>query len=305
MAGKQRSRRVVLGLLAGAFAFGPLTAAAAAQDDGTDVEPATPDAVLEALQFYADEIFGRDLDGDGIPDVVDTDGDGIPDVASVEEGEPGDRDIQPGDPVFLAAITDELQARGLDTIVANTGGSDLLGDCGGLAMSFDGDGQLIDLAIGIPSNEGGGPAGQLIDGFGENVGERAFTTDNPFIVDDRVVYIGTLPRTGDGAREHNWTIKTAGISIDKGGDPNDNGKNRNAGEVDLGSVPTALRPAGIFPVTGELTSENGLSCLADGWVKFEGGNPLLSAPSAVAAVLGGAGIVGLLFNSRPAITWKA
>ena len=305
MAGKQRSRRVVLGLVAGALAFGPLTVAAAAQDDGIDVEPATPAAVLDALQFYADEIFGQDLDGDGSPDVVDTDGDGIPDVASVQEGDPGERDIRPGNPLFLATITDELQSLGIDTIVENTDGSQLRGDCGGLAMSFDADGQLIDLAIGVPSNEGGGPDGQLIDGFGDNVGERAFTTDNPFVVDDRVIYIGTLPRSGDGAREHNWTIKTAGISIDKGGDPNDNGKNRNAGEVDVGSVPSALRPAGIFPVKGELTSENGLFCVADGWVKFEGGNPLLSAPSAVAAVLGGAGIVGLLFNSRPAITWKA
>lgn len=305
MAGTNWCKRVVLGTVAGALAIGPLAVAAGAQDDGEDVPAATSEAVFEALQFYADEIFGQDLDGDGSPDVVDTDGDGIPDMASVDEGDPGERDIQPGNPLFLAEITEDLQAVGVDTIVENTEGSELRGDCGGLAMSFDGDGQMIDMAVGIPSREGGGPDGQLIDAFGDNFGDRAFTTDNPFIVDDTVVYIGTLPRNGDGALEHNWTIKTAGISIDKGGDPNENGKNRNAGEVDVGSVPDLLRPAGIFPVKGELTSQNGLFCIADGWIKFEGGNPLLSAPSAVAAVFGGAGIVGLLFNSRPAITCKA
>ena len=172
-------------------------------------------------------------------------------------------------------------------------------------MSFDSDGKLIDLAVGVPSEEGGGPNGQLLDGFGDDFGKRAFTSDNPFEVEDLVVYIGTLPRSGEGAIEHDWTIKTAGISIDEGGDPNPNGKNRNAGEVDVGSVPSALQPTGIFPIKGELTSENGLFCTADGWVIFKGANPLLTAASGVAALFGGAGIIGLLFNSRPAITWKA
>jgi len=57
-------------------------------------------------------------------------------------------------------------------------------------------------------------------------------------------------------------------------------------------------------MAGELTSENGLACDADGWVEFVVANPLLSAPSAVAALLGIGGATGLFFNSRPARTWK-
>lgn len=301
MAGSRPLKRVALGLLAAALAFGPLALTASAQDD-EDAPPPDTAEIMAAFDFYAGELFGADFDGDGLPDVQDNDGDGIPDVP---EGDPGERDIQPGNPLFLADITEELQAVGVDTIVADTEGSELVGDCGGMAMSFDSDGFLIDMAIGIPSREGGGPTGQLIDVFGDDFGTRAFTTGNPFEVEETVIYIGTLPRSGEGALEHNWTIKTAGISIDSGGDPNENGKNRNAGEVDLGAVPDLLRPAGIFPVKGELTSQNGLFCTADGWIQFKTGNPLLTAQSAIAAVFGGAGIVGLLFNSRPAITWKA
>jgi hypothetical protein len=295
------ARRILIGLGAVGIALGPLVAVAAAQDT-SEPEPVDLDAVREAWDFYAGELLGADLDGDGVFDVVDSDGDGVPDIP---QGEPGDRDITPASPLFLDKITADLEALGLDTIVEADSGSKLLGDCGGMALSYDGDGKLIDLAVGVPSNEGGGPNGAVIDFFGDGYGERAFTSGNPFQVDTTVVYIGTLPRDGDGPREHNWTIKTSGISLDKGGDPNENGKNRNAGEVDLDSVPTWLRPAGIFPVEANLTSQNDLSCTAEGWIKFQGGNPFVSVPSAVAAALGVTGLVGLLFNARPAITWKA
>lgn len=305
MARTRRGKRLALGVLAGALAFGPLALAAGAQDEAPEPAPAPADpvAILTALSVYSGELFSVDFDGDGVPDITDSDNDGIPEVP---QGEPGERDITPGNPLFLAPITAELEALGLNTVVSIDDDSELLHDCGGMAMSFTSDGELKDWAIGIPSNEGGGPTGQLVDIYGDNeFGTRAFTKDNPFKVHDIVVYFGRLPGEGEGPLEHNWTIKTAGISLDKGGDPNPNGKNRNAGEVNLDEeLDSWLRPSGIFPMKGELTSENGVRCTAEGWVQFEGGNPFLSVPSAIAAAFGGAGIIGLLFNSRPAVTWK-
>ncbi len=301
MVQKRCVQRILIGLGAVGIAVGPLAVAASAQDP-PDPAPVDLVAVREAWAFYTDQLFGADLDGDGVPDVVDSDGDGVPDIP---QGEPGERDITPANPLFMTQITADLEAIGLDTVVEADKGSKLIGDCGGLALSYDGDGKLIDVAVGVPSNEGGGPNGAVVDIYGSGFGKRAFTSGNPFEVDATVVYIGTLPRDGDGPREHNWTIKTSGISLDKGGDPNANGKNRNAGEVDLDSVPSLLLPSGIFPITANLTSQNNLSCTAEGWIIFKGSNPLVSLPSAAAALFGVTGLVGLLFNARPAITWKA
>lgn len=295
MAGRRRLMRAALGLLAGGLAIGPLAATAAAQDtDPVDQETPPPDLaqVAALVAFYGDVLAESG--------VVTFDANGVP---RIPEGEPGERDQTPANtPEFGAFIGDAAPGEGFASPGAS--GSSLVGHCGGMAMSFAEDGSLIDMAVGVPSTEGGGPTGQLVDVFGDGAQTRAFTTDNPFEVDDLVVYVGTLPAEGDGPREHDWSISTAGISVDSGGDPNDGLKNRNAGEVDLGSVPDWLRPAGIFDISGELTSQNGLFCEAEGWVKFSGANPLVSAPSAVAAAFGITGVVGLLFNSRPAITWK-
>jgi hypothetical protein len=296
MARTRTCRRVALGAVAFSLAVGPLAVGAGAQDNDGGDDPPNAAQIQDLVQFYGGVLAEADI--------VVIDANGVP---RIPQGEPGERDLTPENtPEFLMPITGVIVAQGqFDTEVAIDDGSELLGDCGGMAMSFDADGVLIDLAVGVPSREGGGPSGQLLDTFGDGAGERAFTSSNPFEVDDLVIYVGTLPSEGDGPLEHNWTIKTAGISIDSGGDPNTAGKNRNAGEVDVGSVPNYLRPAGIFPITGDLVSQNGLFCIADGWVLFTGGNPLLSAPSAVAALLGIGGIVGLLFNARPAITWSA
>lgn len=297
MAGNRPGRRLALGLIAGGLVFGPLVGAAAAQStDADEAPPPDPAQVEELVQFYSIVLIESG--------VVEFDENGVP---RVPEGDPGERDQTPANtPQFGQLIDETLAGEGFSTDVDVGDGSELLGDCGGMAMSFDSDGAMLDWAIGVPSREGGGPTGQLVDVYGDGEGERAFTSSNPFEVDDLVVYVGTMPADPgrDGPLEHNWSIKTAGISIDSGGDPNENGKNRNAGEVDVGSVPSWLRPAGIFPIKGELESQNGLFCVAEGWVIFTGGNPLLTAPSAVAAVFGVTGIVGLLFNSRPAITWR-
>ncbi|MEM9517603.1 MAG: hypothetical protein AAGA42_22345, partial [Actinomycetota bacterium] len=253
------------------------------------------------------ELFDLDFDGDGNVDV--TEGpNGEPIISEVPVGAPGDRDLQPGSITALQTIQGQLTATVLQAEVFGETGSELTGDCSGMAMSYDSDGQMVDWAVGIGSNEGGGPDGQLIDMYpADDVGKRAFTKDNPFLVKSRVVYAGALPREGDGARDHNWSISTAGISLDSGGDDNPDGNNRNAGEVNIDDIPggSFVLPSGIFPVSGELTSANGLTCDGNGYVQFDTGSPILSIAGITGGVAAIAGVLGLLFNSRPAITWRA
>jgi hypothetical protein len=181
--------------------------------------------------------------------------------ALVPEGEPGDLDVTEGDALFRR-IASEV---GQSTEVADFGdGSELTGPCGGFAFSYDGDGKLIDAAADL--GDASGPIDLL-----EN--KQAFTSGNPFKVDTRgvVAYFGFAPQSGDGPRDHNWTITF--------------------------SFKTK--------VSGELVSQNLAPCTGKGWVEFDGGFPLTTVPGAVGGVLLLGGLVGLLFNSRPAMTWKA
>ncbi len=293
-------------VLGGVFAFGMLAGPAAAQDTDDDAPPADPDLIAATLALYMSEFSNADLDGDGVADFADTDGDGVP---NIPEGEPGDLDLVPGDGRFGTQVTAEIQAAANAIAAEMDDGSTLLYDCGGMAASYDSDGNMVDWALGIGSSEGGGPNGQLIDLYPtEDIGKRAFTKSNPFVVKDKVVYFGRMPGEGDGARNHTWNISTGPISIDEGGDDNPNGNNRNAGEVSISEdVPggSAVFPTGVFPITGDLDSTNGVACAGSGWFKLETGFPLMNAAGAVATVIGAAAIFGLLFNSRPAITWKA
>lgn len=294
--------RVALGVCTAGLVMWPVMAGAGGEPEEPPPDPAV---IAEALEFYTSEMFSADVDGDGVPDITDNDGDGVPEVP---EGFPGDWDITPNDPVYGQRIDADLQAQGYDNVVSISDSSTLIGDCGGMAMSFDDNGAMIDWAIGIPSNEGGGPNGQLADIYGEGFAERAFTGSNPFEVNvkGKVIYFGTLPRTGDGAANHMWEIKTAGISLDKGGDPNQRLRNRNAGVVDLGKeIGSFLQFTGDFDMEAWLTSTNGRSCNASGHIRFVGPFPLFTAVGGFATFFGAMGIIGLLFNSRPAITWKA
>ena len=111
-----------------------------------------------------------------------------------------------------------------------------------------------------------------------------------------------MPRDGDGPLDHEWSIKTSGISLDSGGDPNPNGKNRNAGVVDL-AEDLPVKFSANAKVTGELTSANIGKCLGEGHVEFIGNG--LTDPVGIAAIaLFAGGLFGLLFNARPAMTWK-
>lgn len=214
--------------------------------------------------------------------------------ALVPEGEPGDLDVTQGDLIFKQ-IAAEV---GKSTAVADFGdGSELAGPCGGFAWSYDGDGKLIDAAADLGTDT---PPIDLLDN------KQAFTSGNPFKVDTRgvVVYFGFAPQSGDGPRDHEWTIKTAGVSLDSGGDANGDAKNRNAGLVDLGEdLPVTF--SFKTKVSGEMISQNLAPCTGNGWVEFDGGFPLATVPGIVGTIFLAGGLVGLLFNSRPAATWKA
>lgn len=315
MVRRTQMRRVLLGTLAAGLAFGPLGLVASAQDDGFELNSDPPgdfgeftpdtselasDEALEALWAGLDPLLVVAAMSQGAPD---NDGDGLPD-----EGEPGLYDLRPAEEVFDALLTenvgDSVAATGNSTDVSIGDESKLQGQCAGTAVSFSGDDEVLDAAYGI----GGAENGLLVDSFGSGLNERAFTKSNPFEVqaDGYVIYYGYMPPSGgDGPLDHRWEITTANISLDKGGDPNTKLRNRNAGVADLGgNIPAAARFTGTFGVSGEMFAKNGLFCLAEGWVKFGGPFPLFTAPGAIATFLAGAGILGLIFNSRPAYTWK-
>ncbi|MEM7092334.1 MAG: hypothetical protein AAF567_04975 [Actinomycetota bacterium] len=302
-----RARRAVALLAALTLALLPLgflVPTAGAQTDPAAGEPSIAEVTAIADTFLQD-MLTLDLNSDGIPD-FDTNGDGVPEIPI---GEPGDLDLRPGDGLFGTQATPAVASLFQFDPVAIGDESSLLFNCSGMAMSFDGNGVMVDWAIGIGSSEGGGASGTIIDLYpASESGQRAFTADNPFRVVDRVVYFGRLPTNGDGPRNHVWSAETAGISLDSGGDDNPNGNNRNAGEVDIGDDTPAggfLIPSGVFPFAGELMSQNGLRCEGAGWVQFDTGNPVASVAGLAATGLGVAGIFGLLFNARPAVTWRA
>jgi len=180
-------------------------------------------------------------------------------------------------------------------------GSKLTGVCGGFAFSYDSNEVLLDAAYDAGDND------PPIDVGGSNLGDQAFTAGNPFEVDTNgvVLYFGFMPRKGDGPLDHRWEIKTQGISLDRGGDPNPHRKNRNVGIVDLANdLPGALKANFKAKISGRIDDAGGVGpCVGEGHVQFNG--PFLNVISAAGLAMAGLGIFGLLFNSRPAYTWKA
>lgn len=174
------------------------------------------------------------------------------------------------------------------------GGSTLTGPCGGVAFSFGENGEIIDAAMDLGDNS---PPIDLTSGG------QAFTSGNPFKVDTQgvVVYFGFMPKAGAGPMGHTWYIKTSGVSIDTGGDPNTAGNNRNVGIVNLKEdLPFSF--SAKVKVSGQLTSDL-TPCVGEGYVQFEG-DGVLGPLGLLGMGLAGVGIAGLLFNSRPAYTFK-
>jgi hypothetical protein len=236
-------------------------------------------------------------------DFVDLNGDGIPDLGQLPpEGVAGIWDDKVGavtDEEFLTAVSS------LNFDVADEG-SHLLGACKGVAISYDADGLSVDAIV---SRGGGEPP---LDIFGN----QKMTRSNPFLVDTRgvLVYFGSSqPET---FFDHRWYLMAEGVFKDTGGDPNPQGKNRNAGSVDFGNLLpfpfTALVKAqgawvanwgaAELPVQDSFAQQP--NCVGAGWVKFVGPNPFLTPPGALAAVLAAVGFTGVLFNARPALSWR-
>ena len=212
--------------------------------------------------------------------------------ALVPIGDPGHYDTTEADAIYgqIAELV------GLSPAVEEFGsGSRLTGPCGGFAYSYDDDGFLLDAAADLGDAS---PPIDLLDGG------QAFTADNPFKVDTSgvVIYYGFSPRDGDGPHHHRWTMRTSEMSVGSGGDPNPLGQNRKVGLVDLDEqLPFDF--SAMVMVKGELTSQNLETCIGDGHVEFIGGGLLTPIGIASLAVFAG-GLVGLLFNARPAKTWK-
>lgn len=211
---------------------------------------------------------------------------------AIPEGFPGKFDLTEASAEFGMLVS----LFGQSSQVADFGtGSQLTGPCGGYAFSYDKDGRLIDAAIDAGDNN---PPGDLLDGG------QAFTSSNPFRVDTSgiVTYFGFSPETGDGPLNHRWFIKTSGISVDKGGDPNTIRNNRNVGLVDLDND-LPVKFSAKVKIEGEMMSESLATCVGKGHVDFLGNG--LTDPVGLAglALLAG-GFFGLLFNSRPAMTYK-
>jgi hypothetical protein len=276
---------------------------------------------------------------------VDLNGDGIPDLGELAEGFAGIWDDNVG-----AQTPEEFQSLVIDRIPAfdSTGdGSILVGACGGLAISYDRDGMSIDAMI------DNGDSGPLIDAY---TGDQAMTAGNPFEIDPSgvIAYWGftrDLPsfslageiggvNYGDPApafHDHSWTMAVMGVSADRGGDPNQRDKNRNAGLVYLGEIFADIDTPGInllelradvkakgaiidlyaegnpegrrLPddfdlATIESEADGREFCFGEGWVAFNGSGPSTAA-TAIATALAAAGFAGLLFNVRPAQTWRA
>ena len=115
-----------------------------------------------------------------------------------------------------------------------------------------------------------------------------------------------------------------GVSADDGGDPNPGDKNRNAGVMELGELlpfqfQAKLKAHGVFVDqfgNNELPQYNADNvqtvfgghtiCFGEAWVQFVGDSyPLFTAPGALASALALAGFSGILFNARPALSWRA
>lgn len=266
--------RIVITLLAALAMGGVLAGAAAAQTSGEAPEGAIPIFEFEGQTYY--------VEATELPDGFDQ--------QFIEQ---------------LTQMTDEEREEALQTqfeqMAANDpnhtgGGSSMTGPCGGFAYSFDDNGVLIDAAMDSATDA---PPVSL---FG---GGQAFTESNPFKVDNNgtVIYMGF---TTTPPENHTWSVEITALgqdlTVDSGGHPNEGLDDRNFGTVDLGQdFPVKLNFTA--KITAGMTANGGsFICAGSGWVEVTGENNIFVSVGAAIAILGGG--AGILFNARPARTWK-
>ncbi len=237
-------------------------------------------------------------------DFVDRNGDGIPDLGTIPpEGVAGIWDDKVGevtDEGFLAAV------EGV-TIDAGDKGSSLTGPCKGVVIAYDSSGMSVDAMF-----DRGGP-GPLLDVYGD----QKMTKSNPLKVDTRGVLVYFGSSQPDTFHNHQWFLKAAGIFKDNGGDPNQDDKNRNAGSVDFASL-LPFSFTALVEADGAWVDQYGAkelpemsreayptpNCVGHGWVQFVGPFPLATPVGMISLLLAAAGFTGVLFNARPALSWK-
>ena len=238
------------------------------------------EAVETVDSFMAELAILLAVSGDEIPDII---------------GEAGDRDLPPG---FMVVVSEGVVSEDLP----GGSGSELTGPCQGIAASLgpsEGGGyEVIDIAADF---DDAAPPIDLMEPVGSDGYAQAFTSGNPFIVhvDGFVVYAG---QADPPPIDHDWEIRTFGLSLDQGGDPNPNGKNRNAGTVNLEEdLPAAAKVNALFYIEGDMIADGGFLCVGSGYFKTTGGTRALEGAGVVLVLAMG---IGALFNTRPARTWK-
>jgi hypothetical protein len=270
----RRIGRIAIGMGTLVVLMAPIGAQAGEPPPDEEPEPATTSADL-----------GEELDAE-LQELIDELGLDT-DPASLV-GEAGDLDLPPGELVYEGLVT-AAEEEG----VPDGGGSSLAGPCTGAAISFDGDGGIVDAAADF---DPAAPPVDLIDGG------QAFTASNPFEVDVNgyVVYAG---QAAPAPLNHEWFVRVQGLNLDEGGDDNPDAEDRNAGSVNLSDdLPGPAKVNALFAIDGEMTADDGFACSGSGFIKTVGGAPVLGGLGLVLALAGG---LGALFNARPARTWRS
>ncbi len=272
-------------------------------------------AVIDISQFVPDNF-------------VDLNGDGVPDLGELPPGEHGIWDDTVGaltEEEFYARIPTQAQFDIDDQL------SVMRGPCGGVAISYDSAGLSIDAIVDYADDD------PTLDVY---TAEQAFTASNPFKVDTTgtVAYFGftreeganwstegTIPGMNYGGQpalhDYQWTILILDVAADFGGDPNAMDENHNAGLLLLGEelpFPFSAKLKGkgaVIDLWGEERlpafdndTIDGLAagrefCFGEGWILATGGDSFPTG-AALSAALFAAGFAGLIFNARPAQTWR-
>ncbi len=302
---------------------------ALAQGSGEDV------AVIDVSAFITSGEGFVDINGDGIPDL----GELSEGFAGIWDDNVGAKTPEEFQALVVDRIPEFDTTGDASVLVGPCGGLAISYDEDGLsidAMLDLGDGSPpIDVYTGGAALTGGNPykvdPGGVVAYWGFTPADLpTFSTAGEIV---GIEYGNPAPAFHD----HSWTVAIMGISADTGGDPNQRDKNHNAGLVELGSIlgDVDAGPIDLTELRADVKAKGAIIdlyaqgnaagrplpddfdqalieseaagnefCFGEGWVSFVGSGPPLAA-TAVAAILAAAGFAGLLFNVRPAQSWRA